>query len=97
MATNKWIGNYYVDSNGLYTPDKWVLTNGKYWYRHQDGSYTKNDFEVIEGQTYYFDSNGYMVNGWKQVGTDWYYFNKAGHMIKNQWIDNYYFEADGNQ
>ena len=95
MATSKWIGNYYVDSNGRYTPDQWVLNNGKYWYRHQDGSYTKNDFEVIEGQTYYFDSNGYMVNGWKQVGTDWYYFNKAGHMIKNQWIDNYYFEADG--
>ena len=95
MATNKWIGNYYVDSNGLYTPDKWVLTNGKYWYRHQDGSYTKNDFEVIQGQTYYFDSNGYMVNGWKQVVKDWYYFNKAGHMVKNQWIGNYYFENDG--
>ena len=95
MATSKWIGNYYVDSNGRYTPDQWVLNNGKYWYRHQDGSYTKNDFEVIQGQTYYFDSNGYMVNGWNQVGTDWYYFNKAGHMIKNQWIDNYYFEADG--
>ena len=95
MATSKWIGNYYVDSNGRYTPDQWVLNNGKYWYRHHDGSYTKNDFEVIQGQTYYFDSNGYMVNGWNQVGTDWYYFNKAGHMIKNQWIDNYYFEADG--
>ena len=95
MATNKWIGNYYVDSNGLYTPDQWVLTNGKYWYRHQDGSYTKNDFEVIAGQTYYFDSNGYMVNGWKQVGKDWYYFTKAGHMAKNQWIQNYYFGSDG--
>ena len=95
MATNKWIGNYYVDANGRYTPEQWVLTNGKYWYRHQDGSYTKNDFEVIGGQTYYFDSNGYMVNGWKQVGNDWYYFNKAGHMVKNQWIGNYYFEADG--
>ena len=95
MATSKWIGNYYVDANGRYTPEQWVLTNGKYWYRHQDGSYTKNDFEVIGGQTYYFDSNGYMVNGWKQVGNDWYYFNKAGHMVKNQWIGNYYFEADG--
>ena len=38
MVTSKWIGKYYVDSNGLYTPDKWVLTNRKYWYRHQDGS-----------------------------------------------------------
>ena len=95
MATSKWIGNYYVDANGRYTPEQWVLTNGKYWYRHQDGSYTKNDFEVIGGQTYYFDSNGYMVNGWKQVGSDWYYFNKAGHMVKNQWIGDYYFGSDG--
>ena len=95
MATNKWIGNYYVDSNGLYTPDQWVLTNGKYWYRHQDGSYTKNDFEEIAGQTYYFDANGYMFNGWKQIGSDWYYFGQGGIMAKNQWIGNYYFESDG--
>ena len=95
MATNKWIGNYYVDANGLYTPDQWVKTNNRWWYRHQDGSYTKNDFEEIAGQTYYFDSNGYMVNGWKQIGSDWYYFRQGGIMAKDQWIGNYYFESDG--
>ena len=36
-----------------------------------------------------------MVNGWKQVGTNWYYFNESGHMLKNQWLGDYYFGSDG--
>ena len=95
MATNTWIGNYYVGTDGKYRPAQWVQTNDKWWYKHQDGSYTSNDFELIGGQTYYFDENGYMVNSWKQVGTNWYYFNESGHMIKNQWLGDYYFGSDG--
>ena len=95
MATNKWIGKYYVDSNGRYTPDKWVLTNGKYWYRHQDGSYTKSDFEVINGQTYYFDGNGYMVTGWQKINDKDYYFNESGAMVTDAWVGNYYLQQDG--
>ena len=95
MATNTWIGNYYVGTDGKYSPAQWVQTNDKWWYKHQDGSYTSDDFELIGGQTYYFDENGYMVNGWKQVGTNWYYFNQSGHMLKNQWLGDYYFGSDG--
>lgn len=73
----------------------WISDKNGWWYKHQDGSYTKNNFEVIKGQTFYFDSNGYMITGWKQVGKDWYYFTTVGNMAKNQWINNYYFEADG--
>ena len=83
MATNTWIGNYYVDSNGLWTPDQWIVSNGKYWYRHQDGSYTINDFEIINGQTYYFDGNGFMVTGWQKINNKDYYFNESGAMAKN--------------
>lgn len=36
-----------------------------------------------------------MVNGWKQIGSDWYYFGQGGIMAKDQWIGNYYFESDG--
>lgn len=95
MAINTWIGNYYVGTDGKYSPAQWVQTNDKWWYKHQDGSYTSDDFELIGGQTYYFDENGYMVNGWKQVGTNWYYFNQSGHMLKNQWLGDYYFGSDG--
>ena len=95
MATNTWIGNYYVDFNGLWTPDQWIVSNGKYWYRHQDGSYTINDFEVINGQTYYFDANGYMVTGWQKINDKDYYFNESGAMVKDAWIGNYYVDSNG--
>ena len=94
MVKNQWIDDRYVDSNGLYTPAKWIY-NGKWWYRHSDGSYTKNDFEDIDGQTYYFDGNGYMVTGWRQIKSDWYLFNGSGVMVKNSWSGNYYLEKDG--
>ena len=95
MATNTWIGNYYVDSNGLWTPDQWIVSNGKYWYRHQDGSFTINDFEIINGQTYYFDGNGFMVTGWQKINNKDYYFNESGAMATNTWIGNYHVGADG--
>ena len=95
MATSTWIGNYYVDSNGLWTPDQWIVSNGKYWYRHQDGSYTINDFELINGQTYYFDGNGYMVTGWQKINDKDYYFNESGAMVTDAWIGNYYVDSNG--
>ena len=56
---------YYVGADGLWSPSKWIQS-GSYWrYRHSDGTYTTNDFENINGQTYYFDASGYMVTGWK--------------------------------
>lgn len=73
----------------------WKKDTKGWWYLHQNGSYTKNDFETIKGQTYYFDGNGYMVTGWKQVNKKWYYFNGSGYMLKKQWVGNYYFEEDG--
>ena len=91
MLTNQWIGDYYVDANGLWSPDHWINNGGKWWYRHQDGTYTKNDFEVIDNQTYYFDNDGYRVTGWKQVENDKYYFNASGIMATDQWINTYYY------
>lgn len=86
---------YYVGADGLWSPSKWIQSGSYWWYRHSDGTYTTNDFENINGQTYYFDASGYMVTGWKQIGSDWYYFNSAGVMVKDAWVGNYYFESDG--
>ena len=95
MATNKWIGSYYVGSDGMWQPSRWLKTNGKWWYRHSDGSYTINNFENISGQTYYFDAYGYMVTGWRVINGQWYFFNNSGSMVKNQWVGNYYLKSDG--
>ena len=94
MAKNQWVGDYYVDGNGLWQPSGWIY-NGQWWYRHYDGTYTTNDFEVINGQTYYFDGNGYMVSGWQVINGKWYYFNASGVMVKSAWVGNYYLQSDG--
>lgn len=96
MLTNTFTPDgYYVGADGLWSPSKWIQSGSYWWYRHSDGTYTTNDFEVISNQIYYFDSNGYMVTGWKQIGSDWYYFNDSGVMVKDAWVGNYYFESDG--
>ena len=102
LMKDTWIGDYYVDETGAWIPNKfkpkWIKDNTGWWYRHEDGGYTKNDFEKIGNATYYFDKNGYMVTNWKQVEDNWYYFDGSGAMktdwllLGNTW---YYLGSDG--
>ncbi len=99
MAKDTWIGEYYVDENGIWDTSKfkqkWILNSTGWWYRHEDGSYTTSDFEVINGQTYYFNAAGYMVTGWQLINGNWYYFTSSGNMVRNQWIDGYFIDNNG--
>ena len=108
MATDTWIDGYYVDGSGLWVPGaqpaggsgstsvegKWIEDQwGRYWYRHEDGSYTSNGWETIEGQTYYFDSEGWMVtDSW--IGDS--YVGPDGVMAANTWVGDRYVDANGN-
>lgn len=106
MATNTWIDNYYVDASGVWIQnkekptDKWITSGNRKWYRHADGSYTKNDWELINGKYYRFDNDGWMVTGWKKINGIWYYMDKTTgerygegwHKINSKW---YYMNADG--
>ena len=77
----------------------WVKGSKGWWYRHADGSYTKNGWEKINGKYYLFDASGYMLTGWQNVKGIWYYMNANGDMTSNAWqkLNNkwYYFNADG--
>ena len=104
LVTSRWIGDRYVDANGEWKPNGstsqetkagWKQTNGKWLYQHKDGTYTKNDFETIEGHTYYFDENGYMVTGWQKINNKDYFFNASGFMVKDAWQGAYYLGKDG--
>lgn len=106
MATNTWIDNYYVDASGVWIPnkekptDKWITSGNRKWYRHADGSYTKNDWELINGKYYRFDEEGWMVTGWKKVNGIWYYMDKTTGERYGEgwhWIDGscYYMNANG--
>ncbi len=99
MATDTWIGVYYVDESGVWIPGKprnqWVLSGNRWWYCHEDGSYTKSDWEKIDGKKYYFDEAGWMVTGWQLIEKHWYYFYDQGEMAANTWVGNYYMKSDG--
>lgn len=99
MATDTWIGDYYLDESGQWIPgkpkDRWILSGGRWWYCHVDGSYTKSDWEVIDEKKYYFDGAGWMVTGWQLIGKSWYYFYDNGAMAANVWVGNYYMKEDG--
>ncbi|EGS5728433.1 TPA: cell wall-binding protein [Clostridium perfringens] len=59
----------------------------------------KSGWQEIEGNWYYFNSNGNMKTGWEEINGYWYYFNSDGVMqtgwqeIGGKW---YYFRPDGN-
>ncbi|HII4480813.1 M14 family zinc carboxypeptidase [Clostridium perfringens] len=59
----------------------------------------KSGWQEIEGNWYYFNSNGNMKTGWEEINGYWYYFNNDGIMqtgwqeLGGKW---YYFRPDGN-
>lgn len=97
MDADGW-ARYVGAANGQ--QEGWIQKNGKWWYRHADGSYTKNGWEQIDGKWYLFDADGWMLTGWQQVDGKWYYMDPdTGAMhaagvesIGGKW---YAFGADG--
>ena len=65
----------YSHSNG-----SWIQSNGRWWYKHSDGSYTTNGWEQINGTWYYFDNEGWMKTGWIKEYGNWYYLDDSGAM-----------------
>lgn len=83
----------YSHSNG-----SWIQSNSRWWYKHSDGSYTKNGWEKINEIWYYFDSEGWMKTGWFNEYGNWYYLDTSGAMktgwclISGSW---YYLNTSG--
>lgn len=78
--------------------DRWVKDEKGWWFRHADGSYTTNDWKMIDGVWYYFGGDGYMCTGWKEINGKWYYLNSSGAMTKGwQYVNGnwFYLRPDG--
>lgn len=61
---------------------QWIKQDGRWWYRHADGSYTTNGWEQIDGKWYYFDRYGWMLaSTCVNDGTGWYALGASGAML----------------
>lgn len=82
----------------LASKGSWIQSSGRWWYRHNNGSYTSNGWELINGKWYHFDRSGWMQTGWVQSSGSWYYLNNSGDMqigwakVGNSW---YYLNGSG--
>lgn len=77
----------------------WISVDGRLWYRHEDGSYTKDDWEKIDGKWYFFDKEGWVVHGWLKWKDQWYYLKPvSGEMAVGFLIlddKTYYLKENG--
>lgn len=73
--------------------DGWDEYNQQYY---ENGELVKNQFKEIDGNTYYFNKDGYKQTGYLYQGNDCYYFDSNGVMQKNYFDGNAYFGKDGN-
>ncbi len=78
---------------------EWVKDNIGWWLKRADNSYPKLQWELVDGNWYWFDNNGYMATGWKYINNKWYYLNNDGSM-KTGWLKDtdgkwYYLNTDG--
>lgn len=79
--------NSDVISRAAAQSGQWIqAADGRWWYRHSDGSYTTNNWELINGKWYYFDAQGWMVVGWIQLGGTWYYLDPSSGAMVTGWL-----------
>lgn len=75
--------------------DEWVQNDGRWWYRHADGSYTAGDWELVGGKWYLFDADGWMLTGWQQKDGHWYLLGADGAMLTGwQRVDGKWYFLD---
>lgn len=99
LSLNQQIDEYYVGSDGRRVVNQWVKLPNEdnhgdddepefYWYYHgSDGKASVSRFRTIEGKTYYFDDEGHMVTGLKEIDGDFYYFgNSDSGVMKTGWV-----------
>jgi len=85
------------EAGGMPLWGTWEHDGIGWWYRHANGSYTRNNWQEIKGNWYFFDENGYMNTGWIEWDGKMYYCNEnTGAMMKSTTTpDGYILDADG--
>ena len=74
----------------------WIRDEVGWWYRNNDLTWTKNDWQLINDKWYFFDDRGYMKTGWIYAGNQWYFLDSVNGDMKTGWIlvDNDWYYMD---
>lgn len=59
---------------------EWKLEGNRWWYEHEDGTYTRNNWEMIDEKWYLFDEEGYIRTGWVEWEGEEYLLENEGHL-----------------
>ncbi len=96
ITLNSQIDEYYVDATGKRVANQWVELEaedewdeeapGTYWYYYgANGKMVAGKFKTIDEKTYYFDEEGRMAVGLREIDGANYYFSGSGYMKKG-WV-----------
>lgn len=104
-------GVWYYFGADTYMVTGWLNLNGLWYYLNpaqgdQEGQMkTGWIFDQAYGRWFYLNpaqgsQEGLMLTGWRQINNVWYYLNPAadgtgGAMLADQWVGDYYVNADG--
>ncbi|WP_029231001.1 rhamnogalacturonan lyase family protein [Butyrivibrio sp. VCB2006] len=96
----KWGAVYYFDSEGKMVTDSIIaLEDGYKYYVNAKGQLVKQNYVTIDGNTYYFDANGYMATGFVTKWGTTYYFDENGVQLFDTVVEvdgyKYYLNAKG--
>lgn len=79
----------YLRANTRTIAGQWIqdASTGRWWYSHEDGSYTTDDWEKIGDRWYHFDSDGWMETGWftDVDGKQYFLHQDEGYMMV-EWV-----------
>lgn len=94
----KWKGDKFQRYEGGYVLNEFIFYKNKYYYFDENGDKTVGLKRDTTGVLYYFNKNGVMQRGWKDIKDKSYYFQDSGAAtVGFSDIDGatYYFDEEG--
>ena len=102
-SVNGWVtenGAWYYYKNGVKLTNAWQTDSVGWCYLAGNGKLVTNEWINWQGDWYYLDAGGHMLeNKWQMDSVGWCYLGKGGKMLHNTWLswngNSYFMKKDG--
>lgn len=84
ILMNQMVDDHFVNGDGRMRTSSWLSYNYVWYFFDENGNMIKNTFAKIGSKTYYFDPEGHMVTGFREINGSLYYFNDSGHRASGE-------------